>query len=601
MPTPTKLLPDQYETIEGDLIYKEGVTRYLRINQAASGPGNLLVVEGGPAAAGSNQSGGDAFLAGAAGDGSGKTGRSGTQAPFILNKVNPTTFVPRGANQTMLYAGDDTGNTELFVDTPLGIVQVTKGGALDVTAAPAPAVVASAYNDVMTPIVGGPPPPNPVLVGNFAALSFPAGTTTVARSQIVVPQDFRDALPDNVQVVLRYTIGAGGINNIVRLQTSGSADASVIPTTIYNLDVSAVTPGTIVQSPPILALSSSLVSALSTLSVALQRTTFVGEFSADIQIVSVVYLYNSQVITSAVSVSNDEFAPVTGFTPPGPGTMGAYLTNDYPPGSVTSSAVQFVVPQQYLAGNDCLVELTYGMSTAQVGGRVDLIVSGSINNVTPIPPTSVSVYPSAVANQITRTGALINIGSLVNPLDNVVVIVQRTATDTHLGAFRVTESMLVMAAAVVFPGTGAPEASLPFVDVIAGNGPPDVDTTTVLGTENEVYRTATGTNTNQDVTFVARGQVPVNALGGIASISVVTKVSAAVGNNQVIVSIRRASGAVIFTSAPLVSATRLASVFSGFGFASQPAPGERFLVLCQAIVDSGATTFVGAEVAVIFS
>lgn len=594
---PTKLLPYQFETIEGDLVFKEGATHELRPNKPAAGPGDAVRVRGADAATGSNANGGDALLAGGLGDGTGKKGLPQSEAPLALKKSTLGPYRPLGATENFVFAGDDAGDTELFAATPNGNVQITKDGFLDVASTPQPAVDASLAVEFFSSILGGPGDPTPVNVGQFKALAFPAGATRAVRAQAILPADFRaDPVADTVQIACKYTIAGAGGGNLVRLQTSGSSNNNAEGSVVYDLDVSGTVAGQIVTSPVIRSIPAADVAKLGALAFAIQRNTFGGEFAGDFQLVELLFFFKSKAITAVLSISTDLFVGTTQPNPI-PGIMGSYRTVDYPAGTPSEVAASFNIDRRYNAGTDCFLQLVFAMSSAIGGQSVNLVIAGSINNVTAIPPMSVTVFPDNTANSIERTIGLVNIGAGLNPLDSVALKIKRVAGDTHTGMFRLIAANLVMGAAIV-TGLANAELDYPCVDKIAGVGPPDTDTETDLGLENDAYQTAIGLVDGQDVTFVYRCRRPSTALSGINAITIPYKISANDGFTKVIVTVRKADGTIIFTSASLVSISRQDYVINGLALSALPAIGERFLVLVRAFVNTGQTTFVGSEITV---
>lgn len=598
MTQPSKILPYQFETIEGDLVFKEGATHELRPNKPAAGPGDAVRVRGADAASGSNANGGDGIIAGGAGDGTGKPGVGTAGGPFALPKANRANFRVLGGAENFVFAGDDAGNTELFAATPLGDVQITKNGALDVLSSPIPATDAAVTVEVFAPIIGGPGDPTVVAVGRYNTLNFPTGLTRSARAQGTLPEDFRAGPTDDILIVCKYTIAGAGGGTVVRLQTAGNAENNPEGPFSYDLDVSGAVVGQISQSPVIATIPAADVMKLANLVIDIQRTPFGGEFGGAFQLVSLHFIYKSKAVSSVLSDTVDVFTP-TPNPQPNPGVMAPYGTLDFPAGQVGEVAAELTVDKRYATGTPCLVQLSYAMSSAFVGGTVSLTIAASINNTINIPPQSVMVQPANTMNVIALTIGLIDIGAGLNPLDSVVLIIDRVPGDTHPGDFRLVSASLVMGGVVV-PGAATAEIDYTCTDRVAGAGPPDTDSETVFGVENETYELAIGTADGQDVTFVYRCRRPGSASAGISSITIPYKISAAVGNNGVVFKVYRGTGALIYMSAKQTATARTEFSIPGVALASLPAIGERFLVLAQAFVDNGATADIGAEITVAY-
>lgn len=595
--TINRILPDQFETIDADLLFKDGATRRLRPVQSTTGQGDDIGVRSGDAKTGSNGNSGDYLLEVGAPDGTGKLGRVHVSSTILIfDSVDDTTIATPGATQIALEAGADGPHTEFFVNTPQGKIQVTKNGVLDVPVASSAAVDATRAIESLTHVVGGSGDPASGTVGLFNVLVYPAGASREARSQSVVPVDYRQGPGDLVGFQLKYTVGPGA-NPFVRITTYGGIENTSIGAVDYNLDVSGVTPGNLVTSPIFRTFSPSVAHRLDEMAIIIKRTTFVGEFTGDFKLVSVIFHYESLTISATISETAELFTS-TDLAPPIPGFVGAFQSNDYPAGVVTESKCTFHIPQQFNPATDCFLRLTYAMSTAVLGARVDLSIEGSVNNTTALPPQGVSVFPANVANTITLTAPLRFINGL-NPLDEILLEISRLATDTHTGSFRLISAELVMGSAIV-AGAGSPEVDYDYTDIIPGAGPPNTDSITFLGIENEVYEAVSGLGDNQDATYVARCRVP-TFLHSITFIRVTFKNSLAAGNNAIVVTVRRADGTVVYTSTPQVNASRTEFTISGASLLSSPIGGEHFLVLVQAIVDNGQTTYVASELTVGFN
>lgn len=592
--TATRVLPDQFEAIDADLLFKDGATRRLKPVQSTAGAGNDIGVSSGDAQGGSNADSGDNLLETGAKDGAGKKGRVHVVGTgLLLDSVNETTLKPLGGTQIDLLGGVDGPHTEFFADTPQGKVQLTKNGAPNIPPSITAAVDASRSVESLTAVSGGVGPPATGAVGQFPVLVYPAAISREARAQTAMPVDYRQGPGDQLSIQLKYTVGVGA-NTTVRITTYGSIENNTIGTADFNLDVSSVTPDTIVTSPIIRTFGPATAQRLNEIAMIIRRTTFGGEFTGDFKLVSVIFGYESLSVSSNLSETAELFQ-ATDQPPPTPGSIGSFQSNDYPAGVISESKCTFNIPQQFDPTTDAFLRLNYAMSTAVGGLRVDLSIKGSVNNVTTLAPQTVQIFPDNISNTIVLTAPL-RFFSGLQRLDEIVIFLRRLDTDTHTGAFKLVSAELVMGSTIITGGVQA-EVDYEFSDIIAGAGPPDTDTSATLGSENEVYHTATGLGDNQDVTLVARCRVP-SALHGVSFIRVVHKVSAAAGNNGVIVTVRKADGTVVYTSTAQVSATRAEFVISGASLSSNPASGERFLVLAQAIVDTGATTYVGVEVTV---
>lgn len=590
MPTPSKILPYQFETIPDDLVFTPGAVRGLTTSPTATP--DRVRVSGAEASAGSNANGADSLLTGGDGDGTGKKGKARVeQTCLTLEKVVPAGLVPRGPNEIDLCCEDDAGDAEFFVDTPGGVVQVTKDGALNTFVTTPPATDTSISVEDFTQVSGGFPPPAQDDIGNFRSVAFPAGATTECRGQLNVGQDFRDGSGDQVTILLRYAVDAGA-NTVVRLQLYGQADNTALPNVQTNVTVGPV--NTIQSTPVVYTIAPGDVLDLSSLAMIVRRVTFVGEYTGNFHLISIVAIYKSVVLEAISSVSSDLFTG-TANPSPSPGVLGSFKTSDFPFGSVAEIATVFNVPKRYAAGSFAYLRLSFAMSTAGPGTRVDLSFEGSVNNVTAIPASAFSVYPTPTIGLIQLTVPLLFMPPTLAPNDEIAVKVKRLATDTYNGLFRLVSVILVFGSTVVSPGVVL-EDNVPMTDSVPGVGPPDTDTFTDFG-DVEVYRGAVGTANGQDMTFVARCRLPASA-NAVSFIRVVHKVSAAVGGNGVIFRVIKSDGSTIYTSALQTNAARTEFLIVGGSFSSQPAPGSRFLVTAQCFVDNSYVTYAGEMVVV---
>ena len=590
-----KLAPDQYSPIESDLAFTAGVTRTVAPEDSATP--NDLRFRGADAEAASNASGGDALLSGGEKDGTGCRGRVRVEnTALLLDQTVAAEICPRNPTQVGFSAEDDGGDTEFYIDTPQGKIQATKDGALNVTlTTTTPAVDSSVYFDKLSVVTGGSPPPTPNTLADFRVLDYPAGADREAVGQSVIRRDFRDQPGDVVEVVLKYAIGAGA-NTTVRLQTYGQAGNTVLAPLNYDLDVSAVTPGEITESPVIRTVSGALVDPLADFATVVKRLTFGGEFTGVFKLVSVVYRFKSYSVTVVLSESQTDFFAVSGVPAPIPGELGAFKVVDYPAGELREAVAIFTIPSSYQVGSDVQLRLCYAMDTLDTGS-IQIATEIFVNNVSSDPSLVTTFSSAQPANEI-QPSSLIRVLSGLQRLDTVAVRVRRTGFGTHTGVFRLVSAHLVMGSAVVTATDLLEQTYASHAEF--GTSPPTT-TSDYVQSDGEVYKKALGIGgTNNDVTFAFRGQVPSNR-NEINFIAVPHKVSLAAGNNGVTILVVDETGATIYTGSKLSSVTRALETVSGASLIPNPGPGERFVVLVKAEVDNNNEIFVGAEITVGYS
>lgn len=592
----TRVRPFQYQPIDEDLFFVANGTRTWSPQQASSGPGNDIRYKGGDAATGSNTDGGDVLLKGGSGDGTGKKGLVRVEDGCLRLKESVSSdYKTAAADEIDLCAGDDSGDTEFFAMTPAGPVQITKDGAVN-SSASIPVVPASFDSQTLSPVDGGPGAPANGVLGSFLTLDFPSGVERQVRAEAAVPQQFRDNSGDSINVRLKYARTAGS-NSTVRLRTSGQADNTLLGNVDYDLDVSATPTDEIALSPVIRTITGVDANRLTSIALILTRQVMGGEFTGDFRLVGVVFEYDSLNSVVATSVHREQF--FTTFGSPSNGVMGSFKTVEMPPSAESEVSCMFTIPKEYQPGSDVILRLSYAMDQAAVG-TVNLQLEGSINNVTALGPSNVSITPDNVANELRLTTGLLFI-TAASRLDDIAIKIRQLGTGTHPGVFRLVGAMLVMGATTLDAGI-LPEIHYGMSDaqVVSGFGTPDTDTDTVLGTENETYNVAHGTDDGQAVDFVYRCQLP-DGFTDISEIVVPHKVSTAAGSNAVQVFVRLASGVTAYTSPTITSDTRAEHTVSGASLSSQPSLLQRFLVIVRAFVDLGEVAYVGDKITVRFA
>ena len=591
-----KLAPDQYSPIESDLGFSSGVTRTLAPIDSAT-PDDIRL-RGADADAASGASGGDSLLGGGEGDGAGCRGRARVEnTAIVMDQIVPAEVCPRGPTQVQLSAEDDGGDTEWYLDTPQGKIQVTKDGALNATlSTTTPAIDSSVSFDKLNVVSGGALPPTPNSLGDYKTLDYPAGVDREAVGQSVIREDFRDEPGDVVEVILKYTISAGA-NTLVRLQTYGAAGNTVLGALNVDLDVSTVTPGAITKSPVLRSVPGASIDPLADMAIVVKRLTFGGEFTGDFRLLSVVYRFKSFSVTVVLSESTGDFFAVGGVGFPTPGTLGSYKVLDYPAGLLRESVAFFTIPSGYQVGSDVQLRLCYAMDTLEPTNDVQIATEVFVNNVSSSPSLTTIFNPQNAANEIQPTG-LIRVLSGLARLDSLAIRIRRTGTGSHTGTFRLVSAHLVMGSAVV---TATELLEFTYTSQAEFGAFPPTTTSEYDQAEGEVYKKAIGIGiANRDVTFVYRGRVPSNR-NEINYITVPHKVSSAVGNNGVTIAVVDENGTTVYSGAKLVSAVRAEETVPGASLSANPGPGERFTVLCTANVDAFDEIFVGAELTVGYS
>lgn len=591
-----KLAPDQYSPVESDLVFAAGTTRTVAPEDSAA-PDELRL-RGADADVGSGASGGDSLLTGGEGDGAGCRGRARIEnTSIVMDQIVPAEVCPIGATQVALQAEDDGGDTEWFLDTPQGKIQVTKDGALNATlSTTTPAIDTSVSFDKLNSVSGGSPPPGTSVLNDYRVLDYPAGMDTEAVGQSVIRKDFRDEPGDVVGVIVKYTVGPGA-GTTVRLQTFGRAGNTILPALNFDLDVSAVTPGDIVESPVLRTIPGVDINPLADVATVLKRLTFGGEYSGTFRLVSVVYRFKSFSVTVTLSESTSDFYTVPGEVSPAPSDLGAFKVVDYPTAVVREAVCFFTIPSGYQIGSDVQLRLCYAMDTLEPSGDIQISTELFINNVSARPPLSAVFFSTAPANEVRPTGLLRVIEGLQR-LDSLAVRVRRTGLGSHTGTLRLVSAHLIMGSAVV--------SSTDLLEQTYSSGAesgflPPTTTSEYVQADGEVYNKANGIGLpNRDVTFIYRGQVPSNR-NEINFVSIPYKASSIAGNNGISIAITDESGAPVYGGPVLKSSTRAVETVTGSAILPNPGPGERFNILVTANVDAFDEIFVGAEITVGYS
>ena len=594
-----QLRPFQFTPIDEDVLFADGATHTLKPVQSTTGAGDDIRLSAADALAASAADGGNVLLKGGAGDGVGLKGNVLIEEGcVVLNEAVTTEFIASTATQVGLVAIDDAGDTEFAAKTSGGLVQITKDGAINAGATTA-VVTQSVESTTFSVVSGGSGSPLNGTLGDFRTLDYGAGLQREVRSEVNMPREFRDSPLDTVTVKFKYAITAGA-NTTVRLSTFGGADNNTLAAEIYDLDVSAVTPGEIVESPVIRTIAATDADTLTSLALIVRRDILGGEFTGDFRLVNVVFEF--QALNSVVAISRSTFQFVTLLGSPVNGTVGAFNSVDLIPGVVSEVGAFFNIPNGYQLGSRAFIRVSFAMSTAEVGQSVNLQVSGSINNVTVIPTQSVTVNPGSNADEIELSTSLLTVAGLAR-LDDVLLRVKRMGTGSHGGSIRLIAAILEMGSSIV-TSSDPVEYLYDTSDKIGSVGgvaaTPSTDTLTEL-TEGETYDLALGDANNQDVTFVHRAGLPA-IFSSIASFEVPYKFSSVGGNNALEISVIDATGSLLYGPVAVApSATRAVAVVSGASLSSQPASGERFLVLAKATVDLGETIHASNQVLVKYS
>ena len=233
-------------------------------------------------------------------------------------------------------------------------------------------------------------PANVTLGTEIDALGFNKGLgTTGQRYEFTVPDDY--ATGDlSVRVVYKMSTAVAGPNNVIRLSTKaeivdvagGVIDAATYPETQFNFTVPNNSTSLLRQEYTTITAGDFGIG--DTIEFYIKRFGGSGFdlHTGNWQVVSFEIIYTSIINTRVAVQQINLVRNAAGETATTPGTLGTQIdTTDFPTGADSGCKVSFIVPDNWDGVSDCLVTLTYAMSTAAVG-TVRVNSYGEIANVT---------------------------------------------------------------------------------------------------------------------------------------------------------------------------------------------------------------------------
>ncbi len=450
--------------------------------------------------------------------------------------------------------------------------------------------------------------PTPGSIGTeIDTLDHPDAVTTGQRFEFEVPDDYHQGTLE-LLVVYQMSTAVAAPNNQIRVTTAaeivdvstGTIDAASYPETGQDLTVPDNTTDIVRQT--LLAIAPGDFSGGDTIEFYVKRIG--GDVNdlhtGDWQVISYELRYET-VVDQRIAVSRIEFIDAAlSFNPAPPdGTLigsTEITTKDFTTGTDLAIKCGFVVPDNWDGTSDCIVLLTYAMTTAaanvvRLTGDFEIadVVGGSI--VTPVQQI-LDLSVSADTNPHRIAAFTISPADLAKG-DDVTFILQRLGTavqDTHGGDFQLVS---ILAVFTIAPSSGFNQVTVderylatPVFGNISGALTNTIDYP-LFGTTFDTYTgMVSGSPAGRvDVAFHGRlsqaqtliGRIRVNIYGVGASPQYRLKVYA------------EGSGATpVYDSGLLAaSASPVQTDIIGGALSAQPVSQKRFVVVVEAYLDAG--------------